>query len=166
MNVQAGGISEALPLTTVNLDKQARIPRPRLIRTVLVNRPQSHWAAVSDAQSHFRNAEKQDLNNVHIRIRAFAPFRCPQFQHRVPGTIGPDPEVPITRPQEFSLQATHEPFLRHGNPKADLLADLSRRVTARLVRPLADRVFPLADIADAHRTLESGGVRVRIVVEV
>ncbi|WP_134728405.1 hypothetical protein [Amycolatopsis nivea] len=91
MNVQAGGISEALPLTTVNLDKQARIPRPRL----LVNRPQSHWAAVPDAQSDFRNAGKQ----------------------------------------EFSLQATHEPFLPHGNPKADLLTDLSQWVTAGLIRP-------------------------------
>lgn len=53
-----------------------------------------------------------------------------------------------------------------GNPKADQLADLSRWVDAGLVRPLVDQVFPLADIADAHRALESGGVRGKVVVEV
>ncbi|WP_370933739.1 NAD(P)-dependent alcohol dehydrogenase [Amycolatopsis sp. cg13] len=52
-----------------------------------------------------------------------------------------------------------------GNPKADLLADLSRWVDAGLVRPLVDRVFPLADIAGAHRALEGGGVRGKVVVE-
>ncbi|WP_406638979.1 NAD(P)-dependent alcohol dehydrogenase [Amycolatopsis sp. WGS_07] len=53
-----------------------------------------------------------------------------------------------------------------GNPKADLLADMSRWVDAGLVRPLVDRVFPLADIAGAHRALEEGGVRGKVVVEV
>lgn len=53
-----------------------------------------------------------------------------------------------------------------GNPKADLLADLSRWVTSGLVRPLVDRVFPLADTAGAHRALEEGGVRGKVVIEI
>lgn len=65
-----------------------------------------------------------------------------------------------------SLRPTRWVRAFSGNPKADLLADLSRWVTAGLVRPLVDQAFPLADIADAHRALESGGVRGKIVVEV
>ncbi|ATY16835.1 NAD(P)-dependent alcohol dehydrogenase [Amycolatopsis sp. AA4] len=64
-----------------------------------------------------------------------------------------------------SLRPTRWVRAFSGNPKADLLADLSRWVDAGLVRPLVDRVFPLADIADAHRALENGGVRGKIVVE-
>ncbi|MGW7534538.1 NAD(P)-dependent alcohol dehydrogenase [Amycolatopsis sp. NPDC054798] len=53
-----------------------------------------------------------------------------------------------------------------GNPQADLLAELGRWVNAGLVRPLVDRVFPLAETARAHRVLEEGGVRGKVVVEV
>ena len=53
-----------------------------------------------------------------------------------------------------------------GNPTAPLLAELGRRVAAGAVRPEVDRVFPLAEIADAHRALEQGGVRGKVVVAV
>ncbi len=53
-----------------------------------------------------------------------------------------------------------------GNPTAPLLAELGRWVATGAVRPQVDRVFPLADIAAAHRALERGGVRGKIVVEV
>ncbi|WP_037361900.1 NAD(P)-dependent alcohol dehydrogenase [Amycolatopsis orientalis] len=65
-----------------------------------------------------------------------------------------------------SLRATRWVRGFSGNPKADLLADLSRWVDAGLVRPLVDTVFPLGAIADAHRALEEGGVRGKVVVEV
>lgn len=51
-----------------------------------------------------------------------------------------------------------------GNPTTPLFADLGRWATAGAVRPYVDRVFPLAEIADAHRALEQGGVRGKIVV--
>jgi NADPH:quinone reductase-like Zn-dependent oxidoreductase len=53
-----------------------------------------------------------------------------------------------------------------GDPRAPLMAELGRWVAAGAIRPLVDRVFPLADIAAAHRALEQGGVRGKIVVEV
>ena len=53
-----------------------------------------------------------------------------------------------------------------GDPTAALFAELSRWVDAGAVRPYVDRVFPLADIAEAHRALEHGGVRGKIVVEI
>lgn len=53
-----------------------------------------------------------------------------------------------------------------GNPTAPLLAELGRWVVAGAVRPEVHRVFPLTEIAAAHRTLEQGGVRGKVVVEV
>jgi NADPH:quinone reductase-like Zn-dependent oxidoreductase len=52
-----------------------------------------------------------------------------------------------------------------GNPTAPLFAELGRWVSAGAIRPQVDRVFPLADIAAAHRALEQGGVRGKIVVQ-
>ncbi|WP_199440291.1 NAD(P)-dependent alcohol dehydrogenase [Umezawaea beigongshangensis] len=53
-----------------------------------------------------------------------------------------------------------------GNPGHDLFAELTRLVESGAIRPVVDRVFPLADIAGAHRALEAGGVRGKIVVEI
>jgi NADPH:quinone reductase-like Zn-dependent oxidoreductase len=53
-----------------------------------------------------------------------------------------------------------------GNPTASLFAELGRWVAAGAIRPQVDRVFPLADVAAAHRALEQGGVRGKIVIEV
>lgn len=52
-----------------------------------------------------------------------------------------------------------------GNPTAPLFAELGRWVQSGAVRPRVDRVFPLSDIAAAHRALEHGGVRGKIVVD-
>ncbi|ALG13222.1 dehydrogenase [Kibdelosporangium phytohabitans] len=52
-----------------------------------------------------------------------------------------------------------------GNPEAPLFAELGRWVTAGEIRPHVDRVFPLSDVAAAHRALEQGGVRGKIVVD-
>lgn len=53
-----------------------------------------------------------------------------------------------------------------GNPQSPLIAELGRLVRTGALRPQVDQVFPLAQIAEAHRTLERGGVRGKIVVEI
>ncbi|MFI7341018.1 NAD(P)-dependent alcohol dehydrogenase [Streptomyces sp. NPDC050085] len=53
-----------------------------------------------------------------------------------------------------------------GNPKSDLFTDLATYVEEGAVRPVVDRVFPLAEIAEAHRALEAGGVRGKYVVRI
>ncbi|WP_228004073.1 zinc-binding dehydrogenase [Amycolatopsis sp. YIM 10] len=53
-----------------------------------------------------------------------------------------------------------------GDPYNDLLAELTRLTDNGSLRPLVDRAFPLADIAEAHRALEDGGIRGKIVVTV
>ncbi|TYB65488.1 NAD(P)-dependent alcohol dehydrogenase [Nonomuraea sp. PA05] len=51
-----------------------------------------------------------------------------------------------------------------GNPSHRLFADLTRYVDSGELRPVVDRVFPLEGIAEAHRALEAGGVRGKVVV--
>lgn len=51
-----------------------------------------------------------------------------------------------------------------GDPHRELLAELTRLTENGSLRPVVHRVFPLAAIADAHRALENGGVRGKIVV--
>lgn len=51
-----------------------------------------------------------------------------------------------------------------GNPKTPLFRDLAGYVERGEVRPVVDTVHELADIAEAHRALEAGGVRGKHVV--
>ncbi|MGW8378029.1 NAD(P)-dependent alcohol dehydrogenase [Streptomyces sp. ODS28] len=53
-----------------------------------------------------------------------------------------------------------------GDPRHDLFADLSAYAAAGALRPVVDSVFPLEEIAEAHRALESGGVRGKHLVRV
>ncbi|MFI2360926.1 NAD(P)-dependent alcohol dehydrogenase [Streptomyces anulatus] len=53
-----------------------------------------------------------------------------------------------------------------GNPKHDLLAELTAYVERGDLRPVVDTVRPLAEIAAAHRALEAGGVRGKQVIQV
>ncbi|MBB4687921.1 NAD(P)-dependent alcohol dehydrogenase [Amycolatopsis jiangsuensis] len=65
-----------------------------------------------------------------------------------------------------SLRRTRPIRFFSGNPRSPLLAELGRLVRTGALRPQVDRVFPLSRIADAHRALENGGVRGKIVVEI
>jgi NADPH:quinone reductase-like Zn-dependent oxidoreductase len=53
-----------------------------------------------------------------------------------------------------------------GNPRHDILAQLTRLADNGEVRPVVDTVHPLADIAAAHRALQAGGVRGKHIIQV
>jgi NADPH:quinone reductase-like Zn-dependent oxidoreductase len=53
-----------------------------------------------------------------------------------------------------------------GDPGHELFAELTRLTESGAVRPVVDRVLPLAEIAEAHRALEAGGIRGKVVVRV
>lgn len=53
-----------------------------------------------------------------------------------------------------------------NDPSADRIAELARAVEAGDVRPVVDAVLPMADVAEAHRRLEGGGVRGKFVIDV
>jgi NADPH:quinone reductase-like Zn-dependent oxidoreductase len=53
-----------------------------------------------------------------------------------------------------------------GNPHDDLLTDLTHLTNNGAIRPVVDGVYPLANIAQAHKTLEAGGVRGKLVIQI
>ncbi|WP_017605162.1 NAD(P)-dependent alcohol dehydrogenase [Nocardiopsis alkaliphila] len=52
-----------------------------------------------------------------------------------------------------------------GNPRRELFEELNALVEAGHLRPVVDRVYSLSEVAGAHRALESGGVRGKIIVD-
>lgn len=52
------------------------------------------------------------------------------------------------------------------NPRRALIAELTRLTESGAIRPVVDTVYPLADIAAAHRSLERGGVRGKHVIRI
>ncbi|MET9497235.1 NADP-dependent oxidoreductase [Streptomyces sp. NPDC006552] len=53
-----------------------------------------------------------------------------------------------------------------GDPGRALFDDVAAHVAAGRLRPMVDTVFPLTEVAAAHRALEAGGVRGKYVVSV
>jgi NADPH:quinone reductase-like Zn-dependent oxidoreductase len=53
-----------------------------------------------------------------------------------------------------------------GNPRHELLAELTRYAQNGDIRPVVDTVHPLDRIAAAHRALEAGGVRGKHVIQI
>ncbi|WP_246064016.1 zinc-binding dehydrogenase [Nonomuraea longispora] len=53
-----------------------------------------------------------------------------------------------------------------GIPTHALFAELTRLVEDGTTKPFVHAVHPLSRIAEAHRALEAGGVRGKLVVEI
>jgi NADPH:quinone reductase-like Zn-dependent oxidoreductase len=53
-----------------------------------------------------------------------------------------------------------------GSPDPGLLAELAQMADDGTLRPLVDEVYPFSQLADAHRRLETGGVRGKVVIGV
>ncbi|NUP02020.1 MAG: NAD(P)-dependent alcohol dehydrogenase [Nonomuraea sp.] len=52
-----------------------------------------------------------------------------------------------------------------NDPSPERIAELTASAEAGGVRPVIDTVYPIGDVAEAHRRLESGGVRGKLVVD-
>ena len=52
------------------------------------------------------------------------------------------------------------------SPDGEQLAEIAQLVELGAIRPLVAEVFPLADVAAAHRSLESGHTRGKIAIAV
>jgi NADPH:quinone reductase-like Zn-dependent oxidoreductase len=106
------------------------------------------------------------LDTVGTRLPAFHRLLTPRGRMVV---IAPDLTHPVRSLSYLLANAPRRTrWIRFfsGNPKAPLLAELGRLVTAGAIRPQVDRVFPLSEIAAAHQALENGGVRGKVVVEI
>jgi NADPH:quinone reductase-like Zn-dependent oxidoreductase len=79
-----------------------------------------------------------------------------------------DPDRVITSMLGTGLRAAVRPRrvkLFSNNPSAGRIAELTRSVEAGTIRPVIDTIFPMAEIAEAHRRLEAGGVRGKYVID-
>lgn len=77
------------------------------------------------------------------------------------------------RPVRAGLAIGWNSLLRRGrflafsnDPAPEHIAELTRYVEDGRIRPVVDTVVPFVAVAEAHRRLEAGGVRGRIVVDV
>ncbi|MER6511316.1 NAD(P)-dependent alcohol dehydrogenase [Nonomuraea sp. NPDC001636] len=52
-----------------------------------------------------------------------------------------------------------------NNPSPARIAELTASAEAGSVRPVIDTVYPIGDVAEAHRRLEAGGVRGKLVID-
>lgn len=52
-----------------------------------------------------------------------------------------------------------------NNPSPARIAELTAYAEAGSIRPVVDTVYPISGIADAHRRLETGGVRGKLVID-
>ncbi len=50
--------------------------------------------------------------------------------------------------------------------KSDLLAELTKLVEAKQLKPVISQQLPLAELAKAHQTIETGHTRGKIVMRV
>lgn len=53
-----------------------------------------------------------------------------------------------------------------ANPKSELLKELAGYVDAGYIKPIIDSIYPLSDIAEAHRSLETGGGRGKRIIQI
>ena len=79
----------------------------------------------------------------------------------------PDLKHPLTSMAYFAWSRVHgEQRVRVFSDKPDtrLLTDLADYVRKGAIKPIVDKIYPLSDIADAHRALEAGGWRGKQVI--
>ncbi len=50
--------------------------------------------------------------------------------------------------------------------KTDLLKELAGYVDSGAIKPIIDSIYPLSDIAGAHRSLEAGGGRGKRIIQI
>lgn len=52
-----------------------------------------------------------------------------------------------------------------NNPSPARIAELTASTEAGSVRPVIDAVYPIGDVTEAHRRLEAGGVRGKLIID-
>ncbi|MED7930519.1 NAD(P)-dependent alcohol dehydrogenase [Nonomuraea sp. LP-02] len=52
-----------------------------------------------------------------------------------------------------------------NNPSPARIAELTASAEAGSIRPVIDTVYPIGDVAEAHRRLETGGVRGKLIID-
>ena len=127
----------------------------------------------ADEVFDYRTTKPADLSHFDVILDAvgteFPAYRRLLTRSGRMVTIAFDIDHPFT---SLSYLAASTLFIRRrvhffsGNPQGDLLAELTRLTDTGALRPVVDTVFPLAEIAQAHKTLEAGGIHGKLVVRI
>ncbi|KUF19333.1 NAD(P)-dependent alcohol dehydrogenase [Streptomyces silvensis] len=83
--------------------------------------------------------------------------------------IAPDPAEPLAGLAAVLASTVHGSGrirVFSGNPRSDLLTEVTRYAEHGDIVPVVDTVHPLDGVADAHRALAAGGVRGKHVVRI
>ena len=81
--------------------------------------------------------------------------------------ICPDPKRPVSSFLYIlasTVFGTRRVRFFSAKPKTRVMTDLTSYVERGAIRPIVDRVYPLSDVAAAHRTFEEGGRRGKQVI--
>ncbi len=106
------------------------------------------------------------LDTVGSELRAYRALLAPRGRM---ASIVPDPKHPLG-----SMLYTMVSRIYGGRrvrffsdkPQTKLLTDLATYVESGAIRPIVDKVYPMSAIADAHRTMQSGGRRGKQIVRI
>ncbi|SDQ53627.1 NADPH:quinone reductase [Tsukamurella pulmonis] len=127
----------------------------------------------ADRVVDYRRAEHADLGRFDVVIDTVGTdlraFRRLLTSTGRMVTVRFDTENPVRSLATIATSVVHGSrrirFFR-GGPDSALLAEVARMAEAGALRPVLDETYRLADVAGAHRRLEAGGVRGKVVVDV
>ncbi|THJ75430.1 NAD(P)-dependent alcohol dehydrogenase [Candidatus Frankia alpina] len=126
----------------------------------------------ADAALDYRTTRPEDLGRFDVIVDVvgtdLGAYRARLTRRGRMIALAFDPDRIITSMVSTGLQAAASPRrikLFSNNPSADRIAEFAQSVEAGSIRPVIDAVFPMADIAQAHRRLEAGGVRGKYLID-
>jgi NADPH:quinone reductase-like Zn-dependent oxidoreductase len=132
------------------------------------------WVAElgADAALDYRTTRPQDLGHYDV-ILDVVGTDLGAYQARLNRrgrmvALAFDQDRILTSMATTGLRAALSPRrmkLFSNNPSPARIAELTAFAEAGSIRPVIDTVYPIGDVAEAHRRLEAGGVRGKLIID-
>lgn len=127
----------------------------------------------ADAALDYRTTRPEDLGRFDVIIdlvgTGLGAYQARLTRRGRMVALAFDPDRMIGSMLGTGLRAALRPRkikLFSNDPSAGRIAELTASAEAGHVRPVIDTIFPMAEVAEAHRRLEAGGVRGKYVIDV
>ncbi|MEV4382201.1 NAD(P)-dependent alcohol dehydrogenase [Streptosporangium sp. NPDC049644] len=126
----------------------------------------------ADAALDYRTTRPQDLGHYDVILDVVGTdLRAYQARLDRRGrmvALAFDQDRILTSMATTGLRAALSPRrmkLFSNNPSPARIAELTASAEAGSVRPVIDAVYPIGDVTEAHRRLEAGGVRGKLIID-
>ncbi|MCO5993863.1 NAD(P)-dependent alcohol dehydrogenase [Actinoallomurus rhizosphaericola] len=126
----------------------------------------------ADVALDYRTARPQDLGHFDVILDVvgtdLGAYRARLSQRGRMVALAFDQDRILTSMATAGLRAALSPRrmkLFSNNPSPARIAELTASAEAGIIRPAIDTVYPITGIAEAHRRLEAGGVRGKLVID-